>query len=112
MFSPEALAGCTRFDPDIYSDLHKEVYGIRPRGDMSNMTAEMLDAEWDFILRAQEQELEYENECRARARAALEADIERTIALGAGDRDTAVRWLMEAEGADGDYDYFLYKRGL
>ena len=42
--------------------------------------------------------------------------FEETIKLvcesGAGDRETALRWLMEASEADGDWDYFCYLNGI
>jgi hypothetical protein len=42
----------------------------------------------------------------------FEQAVTTTIGAGAGDRVTAVRWMMEGEGANGDSEYFEFCNGL
>ena len=49
-----------------------------------------------------------------RALANFEARIAEYVALGASDRETAIRWILQAEGLDNEYDagYVCYHLGL
>jgi hypothetical protein len=38
--------------------------------------------------------------------------IEDTIKAGAGNRETALRWIMEADDARGDWEFLCYLNGL
>ena len=71
-------------DLDFFSDLYKDVHGIRPRGIVP--TPEMVD----YLQR----ELEYQ---LAEERATEDASINACMAHGAPDIDTAMRWLEDAE---------------
>ena len=53
-------------------------------------------------------------ECFLDARAAVqfEARVAGLIASGAGDRATAIRWIADAEGAEGDAEYLCFLLGL
>lgn len=100
------------------SDAHKDAYGSRPRGyDWENMSVEELEA-WadrlsDAVADAIKEEEAWQNEARIRWNEAIGA----AIAAGAGDRETAIRWLLDAEGLDEwDYaygsDYINFKFGV
>ena len=71
-------------DLDFFSDLYKDVHGIRPRGIVP--TPEMVD----YLQR----ELEYQ---LAEERAIEDASINACMEHGAPDIDTAMRWLEAAE---------------
>lgn len=97
-----------------YSDYHKDVYGFRPR----SMTTEQWNSEsW---LRNQIAELERvapaifaaAKEDELAAIADFEKAVDKYIADGARDRDTALRWMMQASDCDGDWDYFCFKYGI
>jgi hypothetical protein len=108
------------YSEKLFSDYHKDAYGFRPRGH------EFYDAEttparkqeiWDavgedFVRARQEQEM-----AEAAAQAEFEAQVSMTMDLGAGTRETAIRWILAAEtnhihdlmyGAS----HFEYKFGL
>ena len=70
-------------DLDFFSDLYKDVHGIRPRGIVP--TPEMVD----YLQR----ELEYQ---LAQERAVEDASINACMDHGAPDIDTAMRWLEQA----------------
>lgn len=108
---PEVLAQCERFDADLYSDLHKDAYGFRPRAGLGDRTAAQLDALWDNIIRDKNAALDYEREQEAVAVARWDARMDALIDMGAGDYPTAVRWALQAEGED-DLDLVLWMNGV
>ena len=94
-------------------DFYKEVHGIRPRWmDYDAMTVEELEAEMaqlskeaDYVF-AEEKRIQEENVAK------FEQHVTNTICMGARDRETALRWIMDASQADGDWEYFCYLNGL
>ena len=99
----------------IYSDFHKEAYGFRPRGiDYDSMSLE--DLESDFARFAEVCKTNAETEAKAEAKAieAFKESVKKTIALGAGNEATALRWIAEAGVADSgwDMDFYLWKLGI
>ena len=87
---------CTK----IFSDLHKDAYGFRPRGHRF-YDEETTDAErqeiWDYMCQVIEDNIAAEKEHEARALRDFESQINLRIALGAGDRATALRWMTQYE---------------
>jgi hypothetical protein len=63
----------------------------------------------ELVIR-QEELLRAFNEGQAIER--FEARMANLMATGAQDRATAIRWIMEAEGAAGDPDYAEYLLGV
>ena len=51
-------------------------------------------------------------EAEAEATAKFEQHVTNTICMGAKDRATALRWIMDASQADGDWEYFCFLNGL
>ena len=98
---------------NLYSDMYKDAHGIRPRHvDTFHWTEEMFVAEFEaleLVIR-QEELLRAFNEGQAIER--FEARMANLMATGAQDRATAIRWIMEAEGAAGDPDYAEYLLGV
>ena len=59
----ETLEACNHFDIAIYSDLYKDVYGCRPRGEnLSIYTAEELDVKWNNLCEMLSEEIDREKE--------------------------------------------------
>ncbi len=100
-----------------FYDFYKDVHNIRPRwiyaeGGTPAYTEEQMEqmlhdlsVESTSVFAAEE----------AREQAAVqtfERRIVEAIELGAADRTTAVKWLMDAEGADGDSDYMCFLVGI
>jgi len=97
---------------DIW-DLYKDVHGIRPRWiNFDAMTLEDLEAFMDGLL----EDLQEENERRAIEEAhaiqKFEKLIADTIQNGAGDRETAIRWLKQADEYYHDESHMCYEYGL
>lgn len=95
-------------------DMYKEVNGVRPRGiDFKSMSDdEVVDMMLDLREQA-EVHFRHEQEREAAAVEEFEAMIRQTIDMGAGDRETAIRWLKEArEGQEASDDFMEYEFGL
>lgn len=106
------------FDEDCFSDLHKDAMGFRPNTTFWEWLREATDAEkqaeWDSLIacmdRRMQEDAERERECIIK----FEATVATTIASGAGDRATAIRWLKDAEGNQyvADEEYFEWLKGI
>jgi len=84
----------------LYSDLHKDVYGFRPRGYWSPSATEAdIAAEIESLGKQLEVVMDEEAQRQAENAVRAERRIAETIAMGAGDRENAIRWLREAEMA-------------
>ena len=96
-----------------YWDMHKDAYGVRPRGiDTSSWTE--ADFEAEFVILAKTIDANYEEQVAAEERAMIAFEM-RILSLqmtGATDRDMALRWVHEAEGSDGDDEYLCFLVGL
>ena len=94
-------------------DFYKEAYGFRPRHlDTSEWTLEDFDREFALLATVCEQNRIEREAAEAQAIVRFEARITDLIQSGAKDRETAMRWIHEAEGTDGDDSYLCFQLGL
>lgn len=78
------------------SDLYKDVYGIRPRGyNFSEWSNQELESFVNDLCEQNEREIAEEKAMENKA-------ITDVISLGAGNKETALRWLDQADA------YFMY----
>ena len=94
-----------------YSDFHKEIYGVRSylREDISVEDARAaMEQLAKFSVAEFARQDAMEQECIAK----FEALVATTIASGAKSREVALRWMMDASGCDGDWDYFCYNHSI
>jgi len=96
------------------SDAHKDAYGFRPTWDLSLKSIEELGAIADRMSDAvcdaiQRQRLEEEEALRV-----FEKEVSGVIDMGAGDRETAIRWIVEGldMGGYATAEYMCFKLGL
>ena len=81
----------------IYSDFYKSAYGFRPRGiNYHEFTLEELEADFEVFDRVCAENRREEEEMRSRAIAEFEARVQSIIDMGANDRKTALRWIVES----------------
>ena len=79
-------------------DAHKTAFGCKGRHyDFNSMTLQELKDEADYISKACEVAMKEEAEQEARSLEAFKALVKKTIANGAGDENTALRWLTQGE---------------
>lgn len=97
----------------IYWDMYKDAHGFRPRGvDTSNWTLEQFEEEFKYLGKLIDEEEANRRASEAVAIEKFEKHVTNTIAMGAGDRETALRWIMDASEAGDDWEYFCYLEGL
>lgn len=97
----------------IFWDMYKDAYGVRPRGiDTAAWTLEDFEKEFKMLGQVIEQEEQARMVREAEAVREFEKTVESVIQAGAGDRETALRWIMDSSDAGGDWEYFCFLRGL
>jgi hypothetical protein len=89
------------FDDNIVSDLHKDARGFRPgvawMQAWKTSTGEEKQGIWDSLCEEVKESIAREQRMAAEAVKDFESDINLNIALGAGDRETALRWMTQTE---------------
>lgn len=99
----------------LYSDFHKDAYGIRPRGyNLYAFTTEELEADFARFEQVCADNRIEELAAEAEADNAFRTLITNTIQMGANDEVTALRWIAEGAVEDYGYDYehFLWNQGI
>jgi hypothetical protein len=95
-----------------YWDMYKDAYGVRPRGvDTSGWTLEYFEAEFKILGEAIEQEEIARKAAEAEAIVRFEDRVLNLMHTGT-NRERVIAWLMDAEGANGDHEYFAFTQGL
>ena len=95
-----------------YWDMYKDAYGVRPRGvDTSSWSEADFMAEFDLLAIVIDAEEIARKEAEARAIVAFEDRVLNLMHTGT-NRERVIAWLMDAEGANGDYEYFCFTQGL
>ena len=95
-----------------YWDMYKDAYGVRPRGvDTSAWTEEVFMAEFELLGKVIEQENIARKESEAEAIVRFEDNVLNLMHTGT-NRERVIAWLMDAEGANGDFEYFCFTQGL
>jgi hypothetical protein len=106
------------FDYDLFSDLHKDAYGFRPRAYHRFYADDTTDVErqefWDWAIRDLDIRIEEEAKAEAEAIASFEKAIADSMEIANCDRSTAIRYQLEAMDMLNEYDpgYICYTLGL
>ena len=106
------------YSDDCFSDLFKDVNGFRPRGslmdDWNDRTPRQKQELWNALC----DELEENSKAEAASAKALVAEFETwinsTIELGAGNRESALRWITsEAKFQNSQcVEHFVWNQGI
>ena len=96
----------------LISDLHKDAYGFRPTHYSLWMSKEDFDVEIGNLVDESNRAYQRQQEEQDHAVVAFEVKVEEIINSGAKDRNTAIRWLMDADDVDGDEGFFEYHYNL
>jgi hypothetical protein len=93
--------------------MHKDAYGVRPRGiDTSSWSEADFEAEFVELARVIDRENAIRVEAEEKAMIDFEMRVQSLLVSGAKDYEMALRWIHEAEGSDGDDEYLCYLMGL
>ena len=96
----------------IHWDMYKDAYGVRPRGiDTSSWTLEQFEAEFAELGQTIEKEETQRKINETKAIAEFEDRVANLMHTGT-NRERVIAWLMDAESANGDFEYFCYTQGL
>jgi len=103
------------YDENIFSDMHKDAYGFRPRGhEFYDATPERKQEIWDMV--ADDVQFEIEREAREKVVAleSFNALLEKFMTYGAADRTTALRWMTETHRfyEVQDVEHFVWNQGI
>jgi len=97
---------------ETYWDMYKDAYGVRPRWiDTTTWTLADFDAEFASLATAIEQAEVERKAAEAEAIVKFEDRVLNLMHTGT-NRERVIAWLMDAESANGDYDYFCFTQGL
>lgn len=105
------------FSDELYSDLHKDARGFRP-GDSgynywSSLTPSEKQVQWNALVRELNKRNDDEQAEQKLAIQRFENQVQHWIEFGANDRETAIRWIKQAEDAENEEDdYLCYRLGL
>ena len=97
---------------EIYSDMHKDAYGFRPRFDYSGWTLDKFNSQFEIMGKIIESDNQLQKEQQAEAAHDFEMRVLSLLQTGAKNRAMALRWIHEAEGSNGDDEYLCFLLGL
>ena len=96
-----------------YWDMYKDAYGVRPRWiDTTKWTEADFEREFVQLSVTIAEEDRLRKEAQEKASYDFEMRVQGLLMSGAKDRDMALRWIHEAEGANGDDEYLCFVLGL
>jgi len=107
------------YSDELISDLHKDALGYRPSSRFfekweTYSSAEKQD-EWDYLCDGLEESIAREKEEAALAVSEFNHRVLETIRYGAGDEETALRWMTQDEtymNHSQDAEGWVYNQGL
>ena len=106
------------YSDDLFSDLHKDVYGFRPNGvildNWNILPAEQKQARWDQLCAELESNTIFEKQQEVKAVASFQARVQDVIELGAGNYTNALLWIS---GTETFYsvqcvEHFVWEQGI
>jgi len=104
------------YSEELFSDFHKDAYGFRPTGDHWFYGATPAEKQeiWDAVGRAFDRRQAEEAEIEAQSLAKFKEEVQTYIDNGAGDRQTALRWMTQDETFyhSQDVEHWVWKQGI
>lgn len=94
---------------------HKDAFGVKGRHyDFSVMTMDELRAEADYISDAVNRQMEADRLQEESDLAEFKSLVQRTIEMGAGDEETALRWLTQDQQFyhGQDVEHWVWDKGI
>ena len=106
------------FCDDTFSDLHKHVYGFRPRGiimeNWNMMPDEQKQVRWDELCEELEANEKADRIALRNNIASHQNSVQNVIDVGAGDRATAISWMVSEEEFyhSQDVEHYVWNLGI
>lgn len=93
-------------------DMYKDAHGVRPRGiDTSSWSEKDFEDEFESLAKVIDAEEIARKKAEAEAIVKFEDRVLTLMHTGT-NRERVIAWLMDAEGANGDFEYFCFTQGL
>lgn len=96
-------------------EMHKDAYGVKGRHyDFDSMSNEDLEKELKHLCEVAKEQAEVEKKWEEAAYQTFLKQIAENIKLGASDKKTAIKWILESEGLENERDagYICHCLGL
>ena len=96
-------------------EMHKDAYGVKGRHyNFKEMSNEQLEAELDHLCKVAKESAEEEKKWEQAAYQSFLKRIAEAMKLGADTKETAIKWILQAEGLENEKDagYICYQLGL
>ena len=106
------------FCDDTFSDLHKDVYGFRPRDiimeNWNMMPDEQKQVRWDELCEELEANEKADRIALRNNIASHQNSVQNVIDVGAGDRATAISWMVSEEEFyhSQDVEHYVWNLGI
>ena len=106
------------YTTDLFSDLHKDVYGYRPRGaameDWNSRTPRQKNELFNALCEELEEVTRDEKRQADRNLMEFTGEILNMIELGAKDRETALRWMTQEHEfhSEQDVSHWVWAHGI
>ena len=106
------------YTTDLFSDLHKDVYGYRPRGaameDWNSRTPRQKNELFNALCDELEEVTRDEKRQADRNLMEFTGEILNMIELGAKDRETALRWMTQDHEfhSEQDVSHWVWAHGI
>ena len=106
------------FCDDTFSDLHKDVYGFRPRGiimeNWNMMPDEQKQVRWDELCEELEANEKADRIALRNNITSHQNSVQNVIDVGAGDRATAISWMVSEEEFyhSQDVEHYVWNLGI
>lgn len=104
------------YDLDLFSDLHKDAYGVRPSQWFwewqKSASADELQEKWDQLLADAKSAADADEAREARCLVELHATLDKMMMENNIDLETAIRWLDDANDTGGDWQYLDFNLGV
>ena len=106
------------YDSRTVSDLHKDAYGFRPSVyymvQWDKASPARKQEIWDGLLVDLDESIDREKQEAAYCVEAFEKMVAASIALGARDRQTALRWISaeDIDKGDMDVEHWVWQQGI
>lgn len=100
------------YSDELFSDIHKDAFGFRPKGDdylrWNSLSADEKQAEWTYMDNVIARNEEADRIAQEKCIVILEKTISALIDCGAKTRETAIRWLADADNVGEDLEFLCY----
>lgn len=103
---------------DIFSDLHKDVYGFRPSSifmkNLEQLSKKERDKLFNSLCSQLEENMKHEKIAEEKAIVEFKERIKQAQVLGASDYYVALRWITGCETFDHmqDVEHFVWQQGI